>query len=106
MANRGLTQETVDTTNLPEEARDGASCVDGVGRGFVSAYSVGRLERLTVFVRLSSEPEARSWAEGVPHSRQNPWQPQALVYSRRGRRTGLLVTPAFLRQAAVDFGAD
>ncbi len=44
---------------MPEEARGGASCVDGVGWGFVSAYSVGRLERLAILARLSSEPEAR-----------------------------------------------
>jgi hypothetical protein len=66
-------------TILPEEARGGASCVDGVGRGFVSAYSVGRLGRLANLARLPSKPEARIWAGGVPHSRRNPWQPQALV---------------------------
>jgi len=44
----------------------------------------GVLSRLTAwddlgdvcFSRLQGEPEARTLAAGVPHSRRNPWQPQ------------------------------
>ena len=53
----------------------------------VSTVFAGVLSRLTAwddlgdvcFSRLQGEPEARNLAEGVPHSRRNPWQPQAVL---------------------------
>ncbi len=38
------------------------------------------LETRMNFARLQTEPEARPLAAGGPHSRQNPWQPQANYY--------------------------
>ncbi len=64
----------------PEEARNVASCDDGVSLGdwfFPVLHRGTRLETRLNLARFQTEPEARSSAEGVPHSRRSFWQPQA-----------------------------
>ena len=61
-----------DGHNLAGDRQGVASRDDPVSWRFGPGYWVGRLGRLTILVRLTSELEARSLAESVPHSRRNP----------------------------------
>ena len=55
------------------------SAVLGRGGSFPALQRGTCLETRVILARFQTEPEARSWAADGPHSRQNPWQPQATI---------------------------